>query len=399
MADVLFFIGNGFDLNLGLKTSFKDVLDEYCAIETKDESILEFQREINRDYPNWADFEKAMGIYAKKFEPNNQNVYFSQIDSFRNVLREKLLREESYIDYHNQKEKISSAFTRSLTSFQNYLSQKSKEALSPFIPTSLQSPNESIGLTYRFIVFNYTNVFDKCIELIKKDTIPHFTAQSHVNSKITINGIIGGVLHIHGTLKSPFILGVDNIEQIENTELSVDENFQWRIVKPIINEELGENSDIRAKKMIDNSSVICIFGMSIGATDKTWWDCVYNWLKANISRQLVIFYYAKEFDMTNPGAIVSRKKEVQDLFFTVVGADGNDRKKCENRIHIARENGEMFKVNALVASEQLAGALPDLIKVVSNIDPNLIAEINKDPLSFQQKASDIKKIYDNILQK
>jgi hypothetical protein len=341
---ILFLIGNGFDLNLGLKTKFSDVVEEYKNIytNTSDINIKKFKKELEKNHEKWADFEKEMGEYTINFDLNNKNDLVPQVDSFRKVLLKKFKEEEARIDYTINIEHIFSVFRESLTNFTDYLPTASKQIISPIISASYTNLN----LCYDFITFNYTNVLDKCIELIKygKEVIfdPILVGSEH-----TVDDILGRVLHIHGTLKKGLILGVDNANQIANKELSKDEDIQW-MIKPYVNNELGEHNDIEAKKLIDRSSIICVFGMSIGETDKTWWDYILTWLKSNISNHLVIFFYNDKIDETNPRTIIDNKKEVKNKLFSVVGnIQDAERKQYENRIHIPSNNGDMFRMALL----------------------------------------------------
>lgn len=79
------------------------------------------------------------------------------------------------------------------------------------------------------------------------------------------------ILHIHGTTTSNMVLGVNDKNQIANKELAENSLFRERLTKTEINNMSYGNTKIeRACAVIDSSSVICIFGMSIGATDKMW---------------------------------------------------------------------------------------------------------------------------------
>jgi len=65
----LFFIGNGFDLNIGLKTQFKDVLHSYIAKTTEDDEVIDFfKNSMNEDFEIWADFEEKMGLYSDEIQ-------------------------------------------------------------------------------------------------------------------------------------------------------------------------------------------------------------------------------------------------------------------------------------------------------------------------------------------
>ena len=82
----LFMIGNGFDLNCGMKTSYKDVYRGYVKEKSDSNLINQFKRDISADIDNWSDFEMALAKYAGKFSDENElleccrdfNVYMSK---------------------------------------------------------------------------------------------------------------------------------------------------------------------------------------------------------------------------------------------------------------------------------------------------------------------------------
>ena len=41
--------------------------------------------------------------------------------------------------------------------------------------------------------------------------------------------------------------------------------------------------------IIDSSTIICIFGMSIGKTDKMWWERICKWLRSSVNHRLIIY--------------------------------------------------------------------------------------------------------------
>ena len=87
--------------------------------------------------------------------------------------------------------------------------------------------------------------------------------------------------------------------------------------------------------------------MSIGVTDKTWWKYIVTWLKSDKLGHLVIFYYNKDIDETNPRTIIENKKNVENLFFSIVEIDQEqEREQLVDRIHIAY-NENMFKMDIL----------------------------------------------------
>jgi hypothetical protein len=345
---ILFLIGNGFDRNLGLNTSFNDILKEYRNIhkDTINPSIKKFLIELKQNYEEWSLFEKKLGEYTKKFNRKTKNVLIEQIDSFRKVMIDKLKYEESRINLSSNHDQLfTNLFSKSLINFHNYLPDEDRKIISPLFSSAFQVSR----YVYNFISFNYTEILDNCLKILDKILRfekPRFFIIGE-NNKQLIDDDIGEVLHIHGTLKKDFILGVDNKEQIKNRKFKNDVEMQY-LIKSHNNIVIGENNINKAKELIDISRIIVVFGMSIGETDKTWWNYIHNWLKSDNTRELVIFYYNENLDITNPRTKGEHKKMVNDLFFTSAGIkNAKDISIVEKQIHIPFENNDMFKLNLL----------------------------------------------------
>lgn len=357
MSNITFFIGNGFDLNLGLKTKFSDVINEYLKIKTDDANIKKFQEEFDENYENWSDFEKALGEYTAKFTADNINDLIKQIETFRDVLIRKFKEEEASIDYAKNAGKMISVFFKSLTEFNNYLLDEDKQAISHILSASRGNKD----IYYNFVSFNYTNVLDKCVQIVKTNVMStNSLRKSDYNGQYIVDKI-EEVKHIHGTLQNQLILGVDNIDQIANEEFKKDGDFLWKMIKPLTNKELKRTTVKEIEDIIDISSIICVFGMSIGETDKTWWKYIVTWLKVDTSRHLVIFYYNENIDKTNPRTIIENRKNVENIFFSVVEiVQEQERNQLLDRIHIAY-NHNMFKMDIL--SSDNISPNNDIIKI------------------------------------
>ncbi|MPN40045.1 hypothetical protein SDC9_187580 [bioreactor metagenome] len=99
---------------------------------------------------------------------------------------------------------------------------------------------------------------------------------------------------MHGKrIKSPIIFGVDNEDQIANKELFHDPMFELSMLKPKINEELNKKKTQQCMDLIEKSSIVCIYGMSIGLTDTTWWKAIVAWLKKDRSHCLIYHAWSK----------------------------------------------------------------------------------------------------------
>lgn len=149
-------------------------------------------------------------------------------------------------------------------------------------------------IRYHFISFNYTDALDKIVNQAKKQTFPG----THTCSSTRYQDELGNILHIHGTLINNLILGINDVTQIANPALHDKKGLTDYIVKPSVNDSLGEQQTETAKRIIDNSDYVCVYGMSLGDTDRLWWEYLLQWLCGKSSRRLVLYIYGNQ--PTNP---------------------------------------------------------------------------------------------------
>ncbi len=101
--DVVVIIGNGFDLNLNLKTSYTDFIksDEFKQLiynQNKLSNYLKSKHELQ----NWIDIENELKIYSKKFARNDKN-FKKEFKDLSQALYEYLSKIEiSNIDENSQ---------------------------------------------------------------------------------------------------------------------------------------------------------------------------------------------------------------------------------------------------------------------------------------------------------
>jgi hypothetical protein len=323
--NILFLIGNGFDINVGLNTRFKDALKSYLNEENKDLRIQKFKNDIRGNFENWSDFEKQLGIYTENYSSTTIDDYCFCIKDFKESLIRHLKKEEDRVDFNAQKGKIVKVFNKSIFNFYDGLTNNSKNILRGIIT---QSANNKNTLLHNFITFNYTSVLDKCLEIIKKEPLrPN----------------IGTILHIHGTISKNSIMGVDNHSQIGNKELSNNNRINWTIVKPTSNKKLKNLNDREGVNLISRSDIICLFGLSLGETDKTWWEIIGSWLKTGSNRQLVIFNVVNQWNEIHPDEEIENIDAIEEKFCFAAGFSEKERETMADRIHIGF-NTDMFKV-------------------------------------------------------
>lgn len=275
--NITFLIGNGFDLNLGLKTSYKDFYKYYINKAPNDL----IAKSIKKDYKLWSDLELGLGNFSEKLDDLQVLEFLDSKALLEKHLSDYLKKENSKFSISKGNEFIKE-FVNKIALLYNDLNMKEKKVYKRFL-NSANAP-----LTYSFISFNYTNTLDRMIELCK-NTKKFFS--THISNHASVNDTIQSPLHIHGTINSELILGLDDVSQIKKSIWHKDEELMTYLVKPILNEELGQLKIEQGKQMIDDSRYICIYGMSIGDTDNTWWRYIIDWLIKDKQNRLILYVY------------------------------------------------------------------------------------------------------------
>lgn len=328
--NITFLIGNGFDIGLGLKTRYEDFYKEYCIEhDTDSNNIKEFKGILKKWNSNkkdaiidWADFEKAFGEHAIDCIGNGEE-YLEQFEHFVSSFNEYLENEEKNIDYSNKSE-IAKVMNAAVTTY-FHIRNEDKQ--------SLQNLYNSIGgnAIYNFVSFNYTRTVDVCAAILKE----------HIKNNNERD--VGSVLHIHGYIDENMIMGVNDPSQISGVTLSNDENVVREIVKPNQNKDVRSNYETQMKRVIDSSNIVCIYGMSIGETDKKWWEYIADWLSKNEKRALVILKYDKQYNKRFPFSQRRLIDTVTDTFLSLSGHANNMDNKIRSRIYVGM-NHNVFEI-------------------------------------------------------
>lgn len=140
------------------------------------------------------------------------------------------------------------------------------------------------------------------------------------------------------TLSDALVLGLNDESQICNEQLKDDLTLHETIVKPKVNELLGESRTDKVKHFIDESRYVCVFGLSLGETDKIWWEYIGQWLQGDQNHRLVLFVLEKTPSRTIAMQEILRKRKWQELFLKKAGIENENVK---NRIIII-ENSDIF---------------------------------------------------------
>ncbi len=117
-------------------------------------------------------------------------------------------------------------------------------------------------------------------------------------------------------------------------------------------EIIGQLWHEKAKKMINDSNIICIYGMSMGITDTIWFSQIMDWLKANDSRQLIIFWHTNS---PSNGRSVwkfwKNKQEARERITDFSDLTDEQIEQLSLRIHIIENSKNVLRVKLKEATE------------------------------------------------
>ena len=372
--DITFLIGNGFDIGMGIASAYKKVEAHYINIEKSDPRLQAFQQSMRNNGDYWSNFERAIGQYTDEFQDDDQSDFQFCLDDFTEELIQYLETEEAKIDYDLCSEEIQEEFLLSISKYDADIAAKYRNEINAIIA-------KNGGVNFRFISFNYTHILDRCLErTFDEKTV----VGKHVSSNTNYNHFVDrNVLHIHGELPGPIIMGVNDSTQISNKKWADQRRFQQKLAKPAMNDRAGSLIDATVSKVIKGSNIICIYGMSLGETDKTWWKQIGSWLYGSDHR-LILFGHNNSYSRT--GFTHQRQFAIQDemidRFLDMADVPASDREQLENKI-IVTINPNMFKIDLVKLTKQK--------KEIDDIEKEARAKEFKVALEKHQKLSEVER--------
>lgn len=141
---------------------------------------------------------------------------------------------------------------------------------------------------YNLLSFNYTNVLDRFVSYVKDSTgeilgdVMVGRSQKH---------LIGKVVHVHQSLEDPIICGVDDVDQIAYEPFRHERVVQETLVKKESQRYQRRDDDEQGFALIAQAKIICIYGMSLGVTDRRWWKAIIERMAVDDEVVFVIMSY------------------------------------------------------------------------------------------------------------
>ncbi|MFQ9696548.1 MAG: AbiH family protein [Zhenhengia sp.] len=324
--NITLMIGNGFDIGMGLKTGYMSFYEFFLGNCTEDNIIKKYLLEdkMNDNYNTWADLESALGENMKRLSMDEEDTFIEDKKEMEVLLISYLKDEERKIKF--EVDMIIPWVEQALNSIREGNSKTESQLIKQVL-------DYYIGETYfyRAISFNYTNLCDKLFEIMKskKPVIGR-----HNSSTAQYEERIYDVIHIHGTLyDGKMLLGVNDETQISNKELADKIRIKRRMIKPFLNNEIGDYTIEEVENVIKASGIICIYGMSMGKTDKMWWEKIGEWLSSAAPRLLIIFEYDDKYTGQEFIADKIEKREmVKDKFIAAANVSPEKAEKLKEKM-------------------------------------------------------------------
>lgn len=341
--NITFFIGNGFDINLGLKTRYSNFYPYFMEHAKEDNMIRNW---IDGNEQLWADLEEQLGQELHNVEEEQLDKFYADKDELDGLLIEYLEQEQEKYSFDDV-DLIKKEFSRSMVYFMDELPINDANSIKQTLETY---KNEEYVYTY--ITFNYTNILDRIIGLYEGRTR---VVATHQGTAISKSNLIGRVFHAHGTTDAEMILGVNDLGQVKNDFLKENEIFLDTFIKRRMNDGIGQGKTERAFEIIKNSHIICIFGMSIGNTDKMWWEELVRWLVSNENNRLVLFWKGFEDALKRklPSTVIRLNEQIRNMIFEKGKGKYTEKEyvNIKNRIMISY-NANIFALPKVVQNNE-----------------------------------------------
>lgn len=313
--NILYLIGNGFDLAQGLKTRYKDFYVEYKSSVDTNDVERQLISSINDQPDTWSDLEYALGQFTGKID--DAVSFADAYESLSLKLGDYLMTQESLFKSNN-----SQRFRTDLADPFQYLSYAEQVSFYEF--ASVYKKEAVVNV----VSFNYTNIFEKAID--------YQYTPIELKSPAFSNGIqLNNVFKVHGSLNGTILMGVNDVSQIANEAFSNNKMICDFMVKPRLNASMGFFYDQFALREIDSADLIIVYGMSIGLTDKLWWQRVAKRLETSSARMLIFYHLEHPINNRIKWKESWKKREVYNKLEDIAEIPEYIRPKIESRITVS----------------------------------------------------------------
>lgn len=320
-VNVTFIIGNGLDLSLGLKTSYSDFYK--YVIENNLLGDNKIYKKVADRPDNWSDFETALGKYTYYIEDfaedkrEDESIEFHrELDVIRDDLADYLQSQEASI------ENLPDKFTLATDEDGLYgdLNPGQKSVLNRLLY------NKPVYLN--FVSLNYTSTLEK---ILSGDVL--FSSRGyHIQQP----------QHLHGSFDLYMTLGVSEKTQLFDGMSAREKND---LIKPRLIDSSNDGRIDSFQKTLSSSSLVILFGTSLGKTDSYIWQDVMRWLRQQDDRYVLIHKYDPEYTTRvkrSARAENTYTNIVQDQLLSYIAISDQEKQSLKRRIFVVHNTDKLF---------------------------------------------------------
>lgn len=186
------------------------------------------------------------------------------------------------------------------------------------------------------VTFNYTKTIEKLID---------YNGQNitlNTGLKGNYNVVLKSIEHVHGLTDDKMIIGVNDTSQILNKKFHGNEDVLNTLIKSDCYAAQKHTTQQDCMARISSANLICIFGSSMGYTDKVWWESIGNRLK-NSSCMLLIFDVGEYIPQRRPQQILIQERRKKNSFLDKTNLNEDEKEAVKSRIFISI-NSDIFKL-------------------------------------------------------
>ena len=334
--NITYIIGNGFDRNLGLKTSYTDFYKYYERIDSPNDDVQSLKNEIKKDENKlWSDLELALGQYTAKV--SDPQTMISIFEDLANNLTTYLVEVDKLVPPTN--EKVKNSFLEDLTHPENYLERTDREKMQNFY-TSMGADTE-----INIITLNYTQSIEKLLDYQNDQPIKiPFPCFNRMQTNLK------NIFHLHHALNDIILLGVNDETQIVNEAFREDQTLLEFLIKPEANQSLKTGVDNDCTNIIQRTNLFVLFGASLGATDKMWWQLISEQLKGNPHVRMMLFEHDENFK--DGRALALEERTVKNKFLSLCDFPDDLKQTISDHIFVPVNKGIFSNIKSLLSSSK-----------------------------------------------
>lgn len=324
--NIVYLIGNGFDVAQGLRTQYPEFYESYkhsAPVNEVEEKII---ASINEQVALWSDLERTLGRFTKGID--DAEMFTEAYTSLSNKLKMYMRGQEGLFEPRNVRQ-----FQNDLANPFSDLTYWENHSFYEFVSSFGNAAKVNV------ISFNYTDVLERAIGYQYRE-LP-------LEGPFFHKGIqLGSVIKVHGTLQGTILMGVNDASQIANEAFSKNLDVCDFLVKPQANETIGQGFDSVASELISSADLIVVFGMSIGETDRIWWNKVGRRMISQKVRMIIFCHREKLVPEDQAWRVGKVRREVKARFENVAGVPEKMREEMDSRIFVSFR-GFMFNPNVV----------------------------------------------------